>query len=103
MLRNLNRRDALDLRKRLLIAESELNRIQLSAAKSGMNSGLHTIAHGATTVGAIASSAVMLATCLAAIPRRQQTASTKSMCLQTVLDGAVLISSVWLALIPRKT
>lgn len=103
MLRNINRIDALDVRKRLLIAESELNRIHLSAAKSGMTSGLQTIAHGVTSVGAIASSAAMLATSLAAGTRRQHSASTTSLSLQTVLHGAVLISSLWLALIPRKT
>jgi len=103
MLRNLNRIDALELRKQLLIAESDLNRLQLSAAKSGMTSGLHTIAHGVTSVGALASSAAMLATSLAAGKRRQHRASTQSLSLQTVLHGTALIASVWLALIPRKT
>lgn len=101
MPQNLNRINELDLRKRLLIAESELNRTQLTAAKAGLHCGLHTVTHGVSTVGAIASSAAMLATSLAAIPCKQHNAGKKSLCMQTVLYGAVLISSVYLALNPR--
>ncbi len=103
MSRTLNRKHALAMRKQLLIAESELNRIRLAAATAGLHAGLHTMAHGATTVGAIASSTAMLATNLAAIPRKKHTGGTKSLWLQTGLYAAVLISSAWLALIPRKT
>jgi hypothetical protein len=95
--------NALELRKQLLIAESELNRIQLRAERAALHSGLHTITHGASTVGALASSAAILATHLATIPRKQPAAGTNASGLKTVLYGAVLISSVWLAVIPRKS
>jgi len=94
--------NARELRKQLLIAESEINRIQWTAEKAALHSGLHTITHGVTSVGAIASSVVMLTSNLAAIPRKQRIAGTKTSRLQTMLNGAVLISSVWLALLPRK-
>lgn len=95
--------NTLELRKRLLIAESEINRIQLTAEKNTLQSGLHTITHGVTAAGAMASSIVMLTTNLAAIPRAHQAIGTKPSRLQTILNGAVLISSIWLALLPRKT
>ncbi len=103
MQRNLNRMNALELRKQLLIAESELNRIRLTAERTALHAGLKTITHGATTVGTIASSAAILATNLAAVPRKQHAAGTNSFWLHTALYGAVLISSVWLALLPRKS
>ncbi len=93
---------ALELRKQLLIAESELNRIQLSAENAALHSGVHTFTNGVTTIEAIASSAAMLATNLASIPRTQHAAGTKTERLQIVLDGAVLISSIWMTLNPRK-
>lgn len=79
MQRNVQRMNALQLRKQLLIAESELNRIQFRAASAAVHSGLHTITHGATTVGAMAASAAILATDLAAaISRKQPAAGTNT-------------------------
>ncbi len=103
MQRNVNRMNALELRKQLLIAESELYRIQLTAETAALHSGLHTVIHGVSKAGAIVSSAAVLATNLSAIPRKQHATGTNTLWLQTVLDGAVLVSSVWLALMPRKT
>jgi hypothetical protein len=102
MARRIKGMSALELRKHLLIAESDLNRLQLMEESAALHSGVHTLTDGATKVESIASSTAMLASNLAAIPRAQHANGTTKAWLQTALDGAVLISSVWLALGPRK-
>ena len=103
MPRNIKSMNALDVQKQLLIAESDLNRIQLADETAALHSGVHAITHGVKTAGGIAASAAMLANTLAVIPHSHHAADTKTVRLQLVLYGAVLISSVCLALIPRKT
>ena len=97
-----HRMNTLELRKQLLIAESELNRRQLSAEKTALQTGMHKLTHGASSVGAMASSAVMLASDLAAIPRKRHVAGKTTSKLHYVLEGTILISTLLLALLPRK-
>ena len=102
MSRNGKHMNALECRKQLLIAESDLNRIQLTADKAALHTGLRTMNHGATTFGAIAATAAVLATQWRAIPRTPPAAGAHTGWLHRTLYGAGLISSVWLALLRRK-
>ncbi|HBA84171.1 MAG TPA: hypothetical protein DCZ95_08780 [Verrucomicrobia bacterium] len=88
----------LESRKQLLLAESELNRAQLVSELAALTAGVRRLACRATALGAIASSAAVLATGLAAFHREQpvETAS-KSSRWPGILNGAVLISVLWLA------
>jgi len=88
----------LQFRKQLLIAESELNRAQLSQEWQEMAHRLRDMAHAASIIGAWASSAALLVAGLAAFRRRNLApAATKSSWFQKILDGARLASSIWFA------
>jgi hypothetical protein len=88
----------LDSRKQLLIAESELNRAQLSAEVTVMTAGVRTHLKNARSYGVIASSAAALVSGLAACPRRApDDAGAKTSWLQRVIKGAGLASNLWLA------
>lgn len=93
----------LELRKQLLVAESDLNRLQWAAESASLTAGLHSLTHGASSVGAMASSAMHLAADLTAIPHKRHAVGKKTLRLQAVLNGTVLISTIWLALLSRKT
>jgi hypothetical protein len=88
----------LESRKRLLIAESELNRAQLVREWVAMRAGVRTLAGRVKRFGSIASAAGLLVAGLAAF-RRAKSVSTgvKLSWLQTILKGAGMISSVWRA------
>ena len=88
----------LESRKQLLIAESELNRAQLSEEWRKMAHGARDLARRATTVAAWISSAALLvagATALRRVPPAPGTA--KSSWFQKMLKGARLASAIWLA------
>ena len=98
MFGNNPRVNPLELRKRLLIAESELNRAQLVGDMTAMTAGVRTLTDRAKSFGSIASSAAVLAAGLAAFQRgKSASADAKPSRVQTILKGAGLISTIWLA------
>jgi hypothetical protein len=91
----------LESRKQLLVAESDLNRVQMQEEWQAMTVGIHGFAARAKSFGAMASSAAVLVTGLAAFRRvKSVDAEAKPSWLQTVLKGAGLISTLWLAFRP---
>ena len=88
----------LEVRKRLLIAESELNRAQLSEEWQTMAHGVRDLAHWAKTIAAWAPSAALLVAGLAAFRRRKSAPAAKnSSWFQRILNGARLASTIWFA------
>lgn len=88
----------LESRKRLLIAESEINRAQLQEEWEAMTNGVRSLADRAKSFASIASSAAVLLAGLAAFRRGKSVdADAKPSWLQTILKGAGLISTLWLA------
>jgi hypothetical protein len=88
----------LESRKQLLVAESELNRAQLAGEMSALMAGVRTLTDRAKSSGSIASSAAVLVAGLAAFRRgKPVNAEAKPSWLQTLLKGAGLISTLWLA------
>lgn len=88
----------LESRKQLLIAESELNRAQLSGDLAALTTGVHTFADRAKSLGSIASSVAGLVAGLAALKRGKPVgAGVKSSWFQSVLKGAELAGTLWLA------
>jgi hypothetical protein len=90
-------------RKRLLIAESELNRAQLSEEWQTIAHGVRDVAHRAKTIAGWASSAAMLVAGVAAL-RRGPTApgNAKSSWFQKILAGARVASTIWFAFRSRS-
>jgi hypothetical protein len=90
--------NSLQSRKQLLIAESDLNRAQLIEDWKSMEDGVRSVADRARSFNAIASSAAALVAGLAAyrLGKRAREA-TKPSWLRSILKGASLVSSVWLA------
>ena len=90
-------------RKKLLIAESELNRTQMVQELQTMADKVHSLASQARTVSSIASAAVSLVAGLASFRRKKEPAPVveKSSWLQTVLKGARLAISLWQAFRPQ--
>jgi hypothetical protein len=88
----------LELRKQLLIAESELNRAHLSEEWQVMTHGVAHLAHRAKTIAAWASSAALLAAGVKALRRGPSTTGTaKPSWVQKILNGARLASTIWVA------
>jgi hypothetical protein len=88
----------LELRKKLLIAESELNRAQLVDEWEAATEWHRTLSAGVKTAGSVASAAALLVSGLRAFRRKrapQDDANTSW--LQPVIKGAGLISSLWTA------
>jgi len=92
----------LELRKQLLLAESELNRAQLLEDMAALRACVRTFTDRAKSFDSIASSAAVLVTGLAAYQRGKRVATgTKPSWLQTIVKGAGLVSTLWLALRPQ--
>jgi hypothetical protein len=86
------------LRKQLLIAESELNRAQLAGDMTALTEGVRTLTDRAKSLGSIASSAAVLMAGLASFRRgKPADAGAKPSWLQTILKGAGMVSTLWLA------
>jgi hypothetical protein len=85
-------------RKHLLVAESELNRALLVEDMATLTGEVRTLANRAKSFGSLASSAAVLVAGLAAF-RRGPSGNTeaKPSWPQTILKGAGLISTLWLA------
>ena len=88
----------LELRKQLLIAESELNRAQLAGDVAALSASVRALTGRATFFASVASSAAVLVAGLAAFQRRKSAeAAAKSSWWQTMVKGAGVISTFWLA------
>ena len=95
------RLNPLQLRKALLVAESELNRAQLAGELAALRAGARTVTDRCKSFGAIASSAVALVTGLVALRRGHLAErAAKPSWLQTVLKGVGLVSTLWSAFRP---
>jgi hypothetical protein len=95
--KNLNM-SPLESRKQLLIAESELSRAQLVGDMAALTADVHKLTDSARSFGSIASSAALLVVGLAAFRRAKSVpAATKPSWPQTVLKGAGMVSTLWLA------
>jgi hypothetical protein len=83
------------MRKDLLIAESELNRVQLMEEWEAATEWHRTLSAGAKTVGSVASAAALLVSGVRAF-RRQRNAQngTAISWLQPIIKSAGLISSL---------
>jgi hypothetical protein len=87
------------LRKQFLIAESELSRRRLVEDFSSLSQGVRRIAVSAGTFRAFASTAALFVTGLAAFQRsKQKAAGGKIPWLNSLLRGAGIASTAWLAL-----
>jgi hypothetical protein len=85
-------------RKKLLIAESELNRAQLVEEWETMTDEVRSVAHRAKSMYSIASSTAMVVAGLAALRGvKAGEGATKRSWLQTIFKGAGLISTLWMA------
>ena len=92
----------LESRKQLLIAESELNRAQLSEEWHTMTRGVRDLARRVETIAAWASSAALLMAGLTALRRGPPAPGTpKSSWFQRVLNGARVASTIWFAFAAR--
>jgi hypothetical protein len=88
----------LELRKQLLVAESNLNREQLAKDMAALTAGVRAIADRAKSFGSIASSAAVLVAGLAAFKhRKSEEPEAKPSWLRTILKGAGMASTLWLA------
>ena len=85
----------LELRKRLLIAESELNRARLHQEWRSLAAVVSGVADRASSWGALASSIVTIVAGLAALTRRSPApVATKSTWWQKIASGARLVGSL---------
>jgi hypothetical protein len=88
----------LESRKQLLIVESELNRVQMAEDMAALGAGVRALTDRAKSFSSIASSVAALVACLVAFKRRKRAeAGAKFSWLQTILKGAGLLSTLWLA------
>jgi uncharacterized membrane-anchored protein len=94
----------LQLRKQLLLAESELNRAQLVGDMTALTADLRALADRAKSIGLITASVAALVAGLAAFRRRQSaSAAAKPPWFQTFLKGAGLLSNLWKAFRPKES
>jgi hypothetical protein len=98
-----NRRlSSLELRKHLLLAESELNRAQLVQELQTVSDGVRSLAVRAKSFSVIVSSTAMLVGTLAAFRRSKPVETTpKPSRLQSILKGVGLISRLWMEIRPQ--
>lgn len=102
MFRRNPRMNPLESRKQLLIAESELNRTQLVGDMAALTADVRTLTERAKSFRSIASTAAVLVAGLAAFRRGKPVdANAKPSWRQSILKGAGLISTLWLALRSR--
>ena len=86
----------LESRKKLLLAESELNRAQLVQEWHTLAGDVHALTESAKTIGFIASAAASLVAGLATLRQKQSAPIVKKISwLQTILRGAELAGSLW--------
>ena len=94
----------LQSRKRLLLAESELNRLQLAGDMAALKADVRALTSRARSIAVIASAAAVLVAGLAAFRQgKPADAGAKPSWLQTILKGAGLVSSLWTAFGPQRS
>jgi len=91
----------LELRKQLLITESEINRARLLGEWQTLADDLFSFADQVISVKTMASSIVPLVAGLAAFTGGRAAAASKSSWFQKVVSGARVASTIWLAIRPR--
>ena len=98
MSRRIPRVNPLQLRKELLVAESDLNRAQLSGDWQALTAGVRSLTAQMKSISALASAAALLVAGIAAFRRERALArNAKSSWLGTLLKGAKVASSIWMA------
>lgn len=86
----------LEIRKRLLIAASELHRAHLPGEVDAFRSGIRRLMDSAGSFGSLASLAVTFCAGLVALKRAKPAdTETKPSWGQAILRGAGLLSSLW--------
>lgn len=85
-------------RRRLLVAESELNRSHLSQEMGAMTGGVHALAARVKSIGSIASVVAVLVVSLAALRRAKSgTQEAKPSWWSTLFKSAGLLPTLWTA------
>jgi len=86
-------------RKKLLIAESELNRAQLAQELQAITDKVHSFANQVGTVSSLAAAAATLIAGIVSLRHKKEPepAAEKPSWLKTIVKGAGLASSVWSA------
>lgn len=93
----------LDSRKRLLIAESELNRAKALSDLAAVSSEVCLLCEQARTLGKIASSAAVVMAVLEVFRSgKSVTGAQKPSWLRTLRRSVGLVSTLWLALRPQR-
>jgi FtsH-binding integral membrane protein len=90
----------LESTKKLLIAESELNRAQLLNEWHAMAHEAHTLVHEAKAFGSLASAVAALVAVLSSFRSKASPAAQRPSRWRTILNGAGLITSLWSAFRP---
>ena len=91
--------NSLQSRKKLLIAESEINRAQLVQDWKSMAKEAHLLADEMHTVRSVASAAASLIAGLASFRRKKSSPpASKSSWWQTVFTGVRAASTLWLGI-----
>ena len=98
-----SRMNPLASRKKLLVAESELNRAQLVQDWQTLANDVHALTKQARTIGSFVSAAVSLVAGVASFRHKKSApVAEKPSWLQTVLKGAGLISTIWSQFRPQR-
>ena len=94
-----SRMNSLASRKKLLVAESELNRAQLVQELEAIKDKVHSLTNQARTISSLASAAAILIAGLSSFRRKKESApvAEKPSWLQTIVKGAGLVSTIWTA------
>ncbi len=89
--------NSLKLRKELLIAESEINRIQLLEEWQAITHEVHDFSNRVKSVGSIVSAAAVIVAGASAFCRvKPQSTQPKSSWFQSALKYARIAASIWL-------
>ncbi|HTA29731.1 MAG TPA: hypothetical protein VK731_04570 [Candidatus Cybelea sp.] len=87
---------SLEVRKQLLIAESELNRRQLREEWRMMAGGVRSLTGRAKTAGSLASAVAMLVAGILSFKRaRRRAVAGRPSWLRTLIRTALLARSIW--------
>ncbi len=91
----------LETRKRLLLVESELNRLQMTNDLAALQPGLADISRRLRSLTRITSATAILVTGLAVFTRTKTApAQAKPSWLKRLIRGAGLLSTLWVAFQP---
>ena len=93
----------LELRKQLLIAESELNRAQLAGEMAVLTTGVRTLTACAKSVGALASAATLLVAGVSVFrcSKRPELPPGSLPGCEPITTGAGVVSNLWRAVRAR--